>query len=167
MVVVRDPATRRRVGEIYREAYRDVAPESGQRAPVDRLHSEAEYLAEHLEDAPVLIVACLDLRAASSPDPAARYASIIPALQNLCLAARAAGLGTVLTTVARRREDDLHIALGIPSEVEVVALVPLGWPARPFGTPRRRQLSEITFLDRWGIPWAAADRRPAPTTPAG
>jgi nitroreductase len=63
----------------------------------------------------------------------------------------------VLTTVARRREDDLRIALGIPTHVEVVAVVPLGWPATPFGTPRRRSLSEVTFLDRWGTPWAAAD----------
>ena len=40
--------------------------------------------------------------------------------------------------------------LGIPPEVETVALIPLGYPLGKFGRPPRRPLAEVAFADGWG-----------------
>ena len=71
-------------------------------------------------------------------------------MQNLLLAARALGLGTTLTTLHRGFEPALKALLDVPEAVEVVALVPLGYPADRFGPTRRRPVEEVAFLDRWG-----------------
>jgi nitroreductase len=44
------------------------------------------------------------------------------------LAARALGLGTVLTTLHHRRKAQSHAILGIPDHIESAAIIPLGWP---------------------------------------
>jgi nitroreductase len=75
-------------------------------------------------------------------------------VQNLLLAARALGLGTTLTTLHRGFEPVLKALLDVPEEVEVVAVVPLGYPADRFGPTRRRPVEEVAFLDRWGRPLA-------------
>jgi nitroreductase len=78
------------------------------------------------------------------------YASVYPAVQNLMLAARSMGVGSVLTTVYRIRQDEVRELLAIPDTYEVVALVPLGRPAGRFGTARRRPPEAITHWDRFG-----------------
>jgi nitroreductase len=127
---------------------RPLRPHDARRAP----------LATDLAAAPVLIVCCLDhaqLGPIAAPDgglvaPAAAYASIFPAVQNLLLAARALGLGTTLTTLHRGFEDELKALLAIPATVEVAAIVPLGWPTDRFGPTRRKPVEEVAFVDRWG-----------------
>ena len=47
-------------------------------------------------------------------------------MQNLMLTAQAIGLGTVLTTLHRRRKARIHEILGIPDHVESAAIIPLG-----------------------------------------
>ena len=66
------------------------------------------------------------------------------------LAARSRGLGTTLTTLHRAREDEVKAVLGIPDDVETVALLPVGYPEGRFGTPLRRPSREVTHRDRWG-----------------
>ena len=79
-------------------------------------------------------------------------ASIYPAVQNLLLAARALGLGTVLTTLHAQYEREIKALLHIPATVETAALIPVGYPAEGirFGRARRRPLSEVVFHERWG-----------------
>jgi len=155
-VVVRDVERRWALRDAYAAAYAQVRPaRAGARTP---LEADVAHLAGHLDAAPVVIAACLDIDASGTDDPAARYGSILPAVQNLCLAARAAGLGTVLTTLARRQDAAVRVALGIPGGIEVVALVPLGWPQGGFPAARRRAVAETTFADEWGRP------RPPPVT---
>ena len=137
---------------------RDLEPVPVRVVEVDAVHDLVVDGTEHLDAAPVVIAACLDIDASGTDDPAARYGSILPAVQNLCLAARAAGLGTVLTTLARRQDAAVRVALGIPGGIEVVALVPLGWPQGGFPAARRRAVAETTFADEWGRP------RPPPVT---
>jgi nitroreductase len=153
-LVLRDPAVRASVGEWYRQGFFEVfaqppAAEAGsQRA---RILESARYLAEHMAtEPPVLILACLE-RAPTDPPPT-RFSgsSIYPAVQNLMLAARALGLGTCLTTIHLRREAQIKEFLGLPEPVDTYALIPLGWPASPFGPLARRPVDEVTFLDRWG-----------------
>jgi nitroreductase len=166
-VVVRDPRLRAAIGEHYRDAWEtgeqftaatDADRDLKERPHYGRMMAAARELAAHLADAPVLIACCLDhtqLGPIAGPggvlrSPIAAYGSIFPAVQNLLLAARALGLGTTLTTLHRGFEDALRALLAIPGSVEVVALVPLGYPRDRFGPTRRKPVEEVTFVDRWG-----------------
>jgi nitroreductase len=176
-VVVRDPATRAAIASHYQAAWdaavRFTAATDADRDLRDRPHyapmmRAAAELAAHLAEVPVLIVCCLDHRhlgpiAAADgglASPAAAYASIFPAVQNLLLAAHALGLGTTLTTLHRTFEEPLRTRLGIPPEVEIAALVPVGHPADQRRPARRRPVMEVAFLDRWGAPLPATADQP-------
>jgi len=70
------------------------------------------------------------------------------AMQNLCLAAKGLGLGTVHVGAfdARKAEE----ILGVPDGVRVVALTPLGYPAKEGGAPPRKEVKEFVFKDKYG-----------------
>ena len=148
-IVVRDPETRRKIGDLYRTGSRfDIREDmTGQQRRVYRL---AQDLEDHLDDVPVLIVACLRGGLGSG-------ASIYPAVQNILLAARGLGLASVLTTRQSRFEADIKEILGIPDEVSTAALLPIGFPAEGtrYGPTRRRPLDEVAFDGRWGSGWGA------------
>ena len=72
------------------------------------------------------------------------------AVQNLFLAARALGLGTRVTTVHIRREQEIKELLGIPDHVETVCLTPMGYPRGRFGPTDRQPAAEVTSWNRWG-----------------
>lgn len=140
-IVVRDRDTKARLGQIFDEI--GAARPGG--AP-DR---------QPWEEVPVLIVVCSQGGFGDSPAGIrALDASIYPAVQNLLLAARALGLGTVLTTRWMAREGEVRPLLGIPEDVTVHAIVPTGWPARRFGRGTRRPLTRVAFRERYGEPWA-------------
>jgi nitroreductase len=155
-LVVRDRATRARLGELYREAwseltkvpyYRDAAAAPRDSA-LGKMAASAAHLAEHLGEAPVLILACI---AADGVAPALTTgASIYPAVQNIMLTARALGIGSCITTIHRYRDAQVRELLGIPAGFETAALIPLGYPLGTFGRPPRQPVGEVTFADRWG-----------------
>jgi len=156
-VVVRDPATRARLGELYRESWGEVIklpyyagvskepPES----PAGKLMTSARYLSEHLGEAPVLILACIALDI-SATATLTTGASIYPAVQNLMLASRALGLGSCITTIHKYRDAQVKELLGIPAPVETAALIPLGYPSRRFAQVIRKPVTEVAYSDRWG-----------------
>ena len=78
------------------------------------------------------------------------YASIYPAVQNLILAARDEGLGTVLTTVFRIYEDEVREVCDIPDRYEVLALLPLGVPLGNWGVAYRRSAESLTSWNHFG-----------------
>ncbi len=47
-------------------------------------------------------------------------------------------------------EDELAMQLGVPSEVSLVALLPIGFPHGRFGSVTRKPARELTHFDRWG-----------------
>jgi nitroreductase len=170
-VVVRDAEARRAIGRDYLAAWELAArtttdldtDQDLKTAPhYGRMMRGVDVLARTLADVPVLIVCCLDhARLGPIADgsgglraPGAAYASILPAVQNLLLAARALGLGTTLTTLHRAFDVELRARLALPAPVEPVALVPLGYPRDRFGPTRRRPLAEVAFAERWGAPFA-------------
>lgn len=140
-IVVREAETKRRLGEIFDELgsqlYGAGAPERTPWAEVA-----------------VLIVVCAE-NAFGTGDSAATAlgASIFPAVQNLLLAAHALGLGTVLTTRWKAREAELRPILGMPENVSIHAIVPMGWPETRPGRNRRRPVREVAFRERFGEPW--------------
>jgi nitroreductase len=94
-IVIRDPHVKHAISEVYEEA----------RAAAAVTRPSAGGVRQPLAAAPVLIVACVNIPA-SGQAGLQTGASIYPSVQNLMLAARALGLGTVLTTlhaVARSR----------------------------------------------------------------
>jgi nitroreductase len=153
-IVVRDADTRRRLGEIYAEiAWRTLPAGYGERAKSDegvaRMLKSALYLADHLGDAPVLLIPC-------APSGLIRVeGAVYPAIQNLMLAARGLGLGTTLTSLHREKEAAVKELLGIPHDIATFAIIPLGYPLGRWGEARRRPVEETTHWDRWD-----ADARP-------
>ena len=106
-VVVRDPDVKHALARLNRQAfsiYRRIARNRARGdLPAARMLAAVQYQADHFEDAPVIVVACLHGRPwISSMGRAAYYGSIFPAVQKLLLAARGLGLGATLTTLPPR-----------------------------------------------------------------
>src|SRR6185437_2582670 len=85
-----------------------------------------------------------------------RGASIYPAVQNIILACRALGLGTVITTNHLRCESEVKSVLGLPDDVETFALMPIGYPVGEFGPLTRRPVNEVAHADHWSKSWPAS-----------
>ena len=83
----------------------------------------AEHLANHIHEAPVWIVPCLE----GATPTRTSGSSIYPAVQNMLLAARALGLGTTLTTLYLQFEKEAETAFGLPPNVHSYALLPIGY----------------------------------------
>lgn len=157
-VVVTDERIKQRVAVWYRANW-DAAYGSRRdqilAAPADagglspRGFLGAEHLAHHLEEAPVWVFPVLR-NAADAKNPRLG-SSIYGAVQQLCLAARAYGIGTSLTTLYHGHEDELRELLGLPADALTMALIPLGYPARGrWAEPVRRPVEEVVHWNRWG-----------------
>jgi len=147
-LVVRDPDLKRRVGDVYREqaavALRVYETEAATNPRAARMLRSATHLAEHMGEAPALLIPC------TGGEPGRHASSVFPAAQNLMLAARALGLGTTLTTIHRRDENAVREILGIPDDVQTYAIIPVGYPLGRWGEAPRRPSGEVTYWDRWG-----------------
>ncbi len=159
-IVARDPAIKRRLGEIHTRAfwprYGSAGPQLGGASETERRPQEPQGISEQgmidrFALAPVLIVVCrTGLRPAAGMGLVGWYGSIFPAVQNLLLAARALGLGATLTTMFTEYEREVKDLLVIPEDAEPVAMIPVGFPAGRFGPLRRRPVDEVVFSDHWG-----------------
>ena len=147
-LVIKDPGLRGKLAELYHEAWWAKRRDQGIMGPDDippgknSLRS-AMRLADQIGQAPVIVLLC-----ATAQGPAAA-ASIIPAAQNLLLAARAFGIGGTITTLHAQVEDRAHELFGIPETAQVVYCLPLGYPRGTFGSVQRKPLSEVCSYERW------------------
>lgn len=122
--------------------------------------------AEHLDEVPVLLALIVDLRDLAAVDrDLGRYtfaggASVYPFAWNLLLAARAEGLGGVITTMAIREEPAVRALLHLPDEVAVAAVIALGHPVQQVRRLTREPVEAFTTVDRFdGAPFrGGADR---------
>ncbi len=148
-LVVNDPARIREFGALYHDAWwakrRDEGFERFEDLP-PRFHAAAG-LADAMGEVPCIVFA-LALHNGSAD-------SVIPAVQNLMLAARAIEIGSVPTTLHPTVMDRFRALFAIPDDVGFHFCVPLGYPKGNFGPNVRRPTSETVFLDRWGgpVPW--------------
>jgi nitroreductase len=156
-LVIKDPTVKQTVAAYYKRAwkenalpgYRTSAPPPGTSAErFQRLLAAADYLAEHLHEAPVWIVPCLGGAAPTRSSGS----SIYPAVQNMLLATRALGLDATLTTLHLRFEKGTEEALGLPPDVHSYALLPIGYPMGRFGPVARAPLADFVYEDQWGEP---------------
>jgi nitroreductase len=151
-VVVRDAARRARLHDLTQRAWEA----GGREFSAGRLSAGLLADVEHgiagggYRAAPAVVVVAADT---DRCHPATVAASIFPAVQNLCLAAQASGLGSALTTLTTTFAAELASIIELPSSVVAQAVVPLGYPARPLGPPRRERFEAHTHRDRFGVPW--------------
>jgi nitroreductase len=165
-VVVQDPAKRAALGELYRTAFDryerslpepSAFPDEQQAAAWKRTRDASRHLADHIGEVPVIVVFLQPLipwepSDAEGPMDIGRLdASVYPAVQNFCVAARSLGLGTALTTVIRIHTAEVLSLLGVPEgRFEVAALTPLGHPTGTFGVAPRKPAAAVTHWDTWG-----------------
>lgn len=156
-IVVRDRAVKARLGRANRQAWRiygGLGRFVKRNDPAMlRVLKAVGYQADHFEDIPVVIVACLKGPRMTTLIPmgaSSYYGSIYPSIQNLLLAARAAGLGAALITLPLWSTFVARRALGLPYSVQPCAVIPLGWPKGKYGPTTRRPIGELTHLDQYG-----------------
>lgn len=148
-IVVQDAELRGKLADFYRSAGRKALPNLQWLADVNpRILESATHLVEHMDDAPVLLLACIEHDGSTSLTTGS---SIYPAVQNILLAARGLGLGSVLTTFHKQYEAEVQALLGIPDNVETAALLPIGFPADGvrYGATRRKAMTEVVHWDGW------------------
>lgn len=162
-VVVKDRDTKAKLARNYRAAW-SVYGRVGRRMTagddaMGKVLDAVQWQVDHFEDIPVLVVACLKgARVPLLPPPpiaaTSFYGSIYPSVQNLLLAARAAGLGASLITLPLLSTTTARRALGLPLSVTPCCVVPLGWPRGRYGPTTRRPVGDVVHLDRYGRrPW--------------
>jgi nitroreductase len=169
VIVVRDPATRKALGELAvpaakRYAAQVKAGESPWNTIVppgpDARTIEATppplHLTEPVMKAAVVLVLCVDLKVVASMDQdldrvgIVSGASIYPFAWNILMAARNEGFGGTITTLAVAQEPKIQALLGLPSHIAVCAVMPMGRPVKQLTKLKRRPVSEIAMLERWG-----------------
>jgi nitroreductase len=165
-VVVTDADRKRAIGEVYRRSYERYEPallkakppfrSDEEKASFARMLAASRHLAEHLGDAPALILVLMpnismSLQDEQGPlDVGTPFASVYPAVQNFMLAARGLGIGTTLTTVYRIYQSEVRTLCEVPDKYEIVALIPMGRPAKPFRVGRRRPVEQVTHWQKFG-----------------
>jgi nitroreductase len=164
-VVVDDVTTRRAMADLYRHAFEDHArrDSEGEHLPdvstpdAQRMARSVAYLAEHLQDVPVLLVPTMG-RQYGDRTPfavASRWGSILPAVWSFMLALRARGLGSAWTTMHLYREREMADLLGIPDDQMQAGLFPVAYTIGTNFRPADRSASEARiFWNHWedGLP---------------
>jgi nitroreductase len=138
--------------KVAADGYRDGSGAAGD-SPKARMARAMQQFVDRFEAVPVVVLACFGRHRAADPSEGA---SVYPACQNLLLAARARGLGGVMTMWHHPVEAELRALLAIPDDIVVAATIPLGHPEGGHGPVRRRPVGELVYEDRWGVaaPWA-------------
>jgi nitroreductase len=156
-VVVTDPETRKRVGEIYGRflgVIQEHAKLAARDAQTRRVYEGAMWLAQHMGEVPVQVLPCVIGRPPERFQAgacAALYGSILQAVWSFQLALRSRGLGSAFTTIHLGYEEEMRALLGIPDDVLQVALLPVAWTkGGDFRPARRPPVESITFWNRWG-----------------
>ena len=159
-LVLRSPEVRSILGPAYRRGWTDMGAGYGlddidpnDTSPRARMGRSMQHFVDHFEDIPAYVLFCIEGR--GRKPQLTDGASVYPAMQNFLLACRAEGLGAVVTMWHQYAEAELRAAVAIPDDVELAALVPVGWPQGRHGPVRRRPVVEVAFADRWGEPLIA------------
>src|SRR5688500_12080347 len=166
-LVLTDADKKRQIAEWYRDAFKafygsrdtvlgrlpqdDAAYVETTRKVID----SADYLADHIGEVPVWVIACIEGRTDTDGMPvvwqASQWGSLIPAVWSFQLAARARGLVSCYTTLHLVKEKETAALLGIPDNVMQGALIPVAHPlgGTDFRPGPRRDLDRIVHVESW------------------
>ncbi len=169
VIVVTDPARKAGLQEIYRPEWQRYVAGFMKRLegqpdevvePWQRVAAAGDHLADHLHEAPAILVFCANPAAMAITDAGLDRVSIVgggsvyPAVQNAMLACVAEGLGCTLTTLHCLREDEVKALLDIPDSWGTAALVPIGYPVgRGHGPITRKGPGDMAASDTFDQPW--------------
>lgn len=153
-LVVNDRAQIEAFGKLYHEAWWAKRKDQfGWNGPEDIPEGETHYapamrLANEIGRAPLIIFVL-----SVPPGPPN---SVVTCAQNLMLAARALGIGSVPTTLHPTVMDRFREMFSIPPEIGFHFCIPLGRPRGNFGPTSRKPTAETSFYNRWDdpVPWA-------------
>lgn len=163
-VVVTDVAKRQALGDLYRRSWNLYLDDPGyvgklifddeeRNAVQKRTATSAQYLADHMYEAPVLVIPCIQQSRAglSASNQSGLLGSVIQAAWSFCLAARVRGLGTCWTTLHLRYEEEAAAILGIPfRDIVQVAMIPLAYTqGTEFSPAPRDPLESIVHWNAW------------------
>lgn len=158
-VVVDEDDKRRKIGAALRGMFEAAEPLQNLIAEGEKSDDKTQRLMlkgaraffTQLEKAPAMIIPCLYGLSSPTQDVSSILAgsSIYLAVQNMLLAARALGLGTVMTTVHMMLDSQLRGILSLPDDAHPVALIPIGYPDANFGPTTRKGLDEILRWNTW------------------
>ena len=168
-VFVTDQEKRQKIGEYYREAfshYRHMplaihklhadSADASLTNSQERSASSADYLADNMGKAPVLMIPCIagridNAEGANASAQAGTMGSIIPAAWSFMLAARARGIGTAWTTLHLAHEKAVAELLGIPYEsFTQVALIPIAYTkGTDFKPAYRPPVESVMHINQW------------------
>jgi F420 biosynthesis protein FbiB-like protein len=157
-LVIRDEAKKKVLADAVRGNLGDLdaALAEAEKLPTEsqrRMRRSSVTFRSDVASAPVIIVPCLVHPTSPSGDNTSIWAgsSIYGAVQNMMLAARAQGLGTVLTTFNIVLEDLIRKEYGLPDDARPVAVIPVGYPdGQNFGPTTRKPVGDVTYWDDWG-----------------
>ncbi len=121
-IVVRDQATRRKLAKAARDQ-------------------------QFVGEAPVVIAACGTSDLVMTCGQPAYAIDVAIAVDHMTLAAQSLGLGTCW--IGAFYEDQVREILGVPANIRVVALLPLGYPAQNARATPRKSLAEVVSYDHW------------------
>jgi nitroreductase len=166
VIVVRDADKKKRLQQLYIGPWTQYAKGHEElltkmpdevRARQERMLRAADHLAEHLHEAPAILVFCFNPQIMAITDlklerpSVVGGASVYPSVQNALLACRAEGLGCTLTTLLCMKEPEVKALLDIPEDWGTCAYVPIGYPAsRGHGPLSRNPVEKMAYADRWG-----------------
>ncbi|MEZ5265918.1 MAG: nitroreductase family protein [Acidimicrobiia bacterium] len=171
VIVVRSPERKQALADIYAPEWHTYVGFGRRRAEkqgvtgealaaMERIYAAGDHLADHLAEAPVLLLFIADPAKMAITDKNLDRISMVgggsvyTAVQNTMLACRAEGLGCTLTTLHCLREPEVKAALGIPDEWATLALVPIGYPVgKGHGPITRQPVSQLAYDDAFGEPW--------------
>ncbi len=169
VIVVRRPDLKTRLADLYRPEWerfrggyvkRMEAMGPDDQARWGRMLVAGDHLADHMAEAPVILLFCADFKRMAVTDAKLDRislvggASVYPPVQNLMLACVAEGLGCTLTTLHCLREGEVKEALGIPEDWATAAMVPIGYPVlKGHGPINRRGPEAMAYADTFGTPW--------------
>jgi len=122
----------------------------------EKMNKATQWAVDHFESYPAMIVACYKGGRFLFPSivAASEYGSILPAVQNILLSARATGLGANLTTMPLWHNRKARKILGLPGKYTPSFLITLGWPRGRYGVSNRKPVGDVVSLNRFGErPW--------------
>ena len=169
VVVALEPETKRKLQDVYEPEWarystgfldRLATLPADEFAKWERVSAAGDHLAEHLAEAPAILVFCANPAMMAITDAKLDRVSMVgggsvyPAVQNAMLACVEEGLGCTLTTLHCLREDEVKTALGIPDDWATVAMVPIGYPVgKGHGPITRQPPAKLAYRDRFGAAW--------------
>lgn len=161
-VFVEDAEKKKAIADVYLANARGYLSAPGAAYPdgdtrgerMGAVRDSATYLAEHMREAPVLLIPCLEGRPDKSPlGGVSFWASLFPAVWSFCLALRSRGLGSCWTTLHLLRDGEQQVAdiVGIPRDrYSQGGLFPIAYTkGTDFRPAKRLPAEQVTHWNSW------------------